>query len=280
MKIARTIAEMRALTSSITGPVGFVPTMGALHDGHLSLVRVARQRSSQVVMSIFVNPLQFGPHEDFDRYPRDEERDLKLAERDGVDVAFVPSVLEMYPDNRSTTVSVGGLGDVFEGSIRPGHFDGVATVVAKLFGVVTPDLAFFGQKDAQQVAVIRRMVADLSIPVEVVSCPTVREPDGLALSSRNIYLSEEERRAAPVLWRALQVGRSVYETSSNPAACEAAMTEELASEPLLEVDYAAAVDPATFGTPGPGTAPVLIVAGRIGRTRLIDNLPIEREGQS
>lgn len=279
MKIARTIAEMRDLTANSSRPLGFVATMGALHDGHLSLVRAAREQCHEVVMSIFVNPLQFGPSEDFDRYPRDEERDLKLAEREGVDIAFVPSVDEMYPGGRATSVSVSGVTDRYEGASRPGHFDGVATVVAKLFGIVGPDLAFFGQKDAQQVAVVRRMVTDLSIPVEVVGCPTIREPDGLAVSSRNAYLDDAERKAAPVIHRCLGAGRASLEDLGEPAAAESAMLEALRGEPLVRVEYAAAVDPASFGPPVPGGQVLLIVAATLGRTRLIDNLPIDVGGQ-
>ena len=273
MKVARTINELRDVLATAPHPIGFVPTMGALHDGHLSLVRAARQRCDTVVMSIFVNPLQFGPHEDFSRYPRSERDDLAAAENEKVDVVFMPSVDEMYPEGRATTVHVDGLADLYEGAIRPGHFDGVATVVTKLFAIVTPDEAFFGQKDAQQLAVIKRVVEDLSLPVEIVACPTIRERDGLALSSRNVYLSEEERRRATSLWRALRSGWDLLETSGAPSA-EKQMRATL-EDGLDAVDYAAVVDPSTFGSPGTGGPYLLIVAGRLGETRLIDNLLVE-----
>ena len=273
MRVARTIEELREVLAASPRPVGFVPTMGALHEGHLSLVRVARQRADTVVMSIFVNPLQFGPNEDLARYPRSEEEDLGAAEREKVDVVFMPSVEEMYPEGRSTTVHIDGITEVYEGAVRPGHFDGVATVVTKLFGIVQPDVAFFGQKDAQQLAVIRRVVEDLSIPIEVVACPTIREPDGLALSSRNVYLSDDERGRAASLWRALRAGWDLVETSGVPSA-EKQMRATL-EDGLDSVDYAAVVDPDTFGPPSPGGPYLLIVAGRLGETRLIDNLLVE-----
>ena len=255
--------------------IGFVPTMGYLHEGHLSLVRAARSTTDHVVLSIFVNPLQFLPGEDFQAYPRDEERDLKLAEREGVDVAFVPSVEEMYPEGRATTVTVSGITEAFEGAARPGHFDGVATVVATLFGIVSPDAAFFGQKDAQQLAVIRRMVADLSIPVDVVACPIVREHDGLALSSRNVYLSEDERPQAVALHRALTAGAEVASAGGTPEDVEGRMRETFAGFPLVAPEYAAVVDPDSFGPVTARGARLLIVAARRGKARLIDNLIVE-----
>ena len=255
-------------------PVGLVPTMGALHEGHLSLVRAARAQSRTVAMSIFVNPLQFGPGEDFDRYPRSEDDDLESAERAGVDVAFLPSVEEMYPDVRVTTVHVDGISDRFEGSVRPGHFDGVATVVAKLFGIVGPDLAYFGRKDAQQLAVVRRMVEDLSIPTDIVGCDTVRESDGLAMSSRNRYLSADQRERATSLWRALQAGAAAVADGESVTGVEGRMTEVLEAE-TDAVDYAALVNPDTFEPAEPGGPGLLIVAARLGSTRLIDNLLVE-----
>jgi len=248
--------------------------MGALHEGHLSLVRVARERCDTVVMSIFVNPLQFGPSEDFDRYPRSEQADLTAAEREKVDVVFLPSVEEMYPDGCSTVVQVSGVADGFEGAVRPGHFDGVATVVAKLFGIVQPDAAFFGQKDAQQVAVVRRMVVDLSMPIEVVACETVRENDGLAMSSRNAYLGPEDRSRATVLWQALQAGAAALNEGRDAADAESAMRGVLGPS-TDQVDYAAVVDPDTFGPPREGGPRLLVVAARVGETRLIDNLLVE-----
>lgn len=274
MKVVRTIAELRDELVAVATPIGFVPTMGALHEGHLSLVREARGRSETVVMSIFVNPLQFGPDEDFDRYPRGEDADLAAAEEAGVDLVFMPSVEEMFPSGRATTVHVDGVTDLFEGAIRPGHFDGVATVVAKLFGIVQPDAAFFGHKDAQQLAVVRRMVADLSLPIEIVGCPTVRETDGLALSSRNVYLGDDDRIRARSLWRALQAGAEELYRTDQIGRAEAAMRDGLEPE-TDEVDYASVVDPDTFGPPREGGRYLLIVAARVGGTRLIDNFLVE-----
>ena len=275
MKVTRTIEEVRSAVAASVGPVAFVPTMGALHEGHLSLVTSARERSGTVVMSIFVNPLQFGPGEDFERYPRSEKDDLDKAERAGVDVAFLPSVDEMYPDGRATTVHVGGITERFEGAVRPGHFDGVATVVGKLLGIVGPDVAFFGRKDAQQLAVVRRMVSDLSIPTEIVGCETVREADGLALSSRNRYLSDADRARATSLWRALQAGAAALERGEGRREVERLMGEmiEAGTDGL---DYAAVVNPDTFGAAEPGGPGLLIVAARLGQTRLIDNLLVEQ----
>jgi pantoate--beta-alanine ligase len=235
--------------------VGLVATMGALHNGHRALLRRARAECDEVVMSLFVNPAQFGPGEDFDRYPRDEVRDRAVAAEEGVDRVYAPTVAEMYPEGFSTTVSVGGLGTIFEGAHRPGHFDGVATVVLKLFNVVRPDVAYFGQKDAQQLAVIRRMTADLGLGVEIRAVETVREDDGLALSSRNAYLSPDERRRAATLHRAL-AGR-------DPGLVEG------------DVDYLAVVDADTFAEVEPRPGALVIGAARFGSTRLIDNIRIE-----
>jgi pantoate--beta-alanine ligase len=237
--------------------VGLVPTMGALHAGHRALLRRARGECDEVVMSLFVNPAQFGPGEDFGRYPRDEARDRAVAAEEGVDRVFAPTVGEMYPDGFSTTVSVGALGAVFEGVHRPGHFDGVATVVLKLFAVVRPDVAYFGQKDAQQVAVLRRMVRDLNVPLELRMLPTVRDEDGLALSSRNAYLSPAERRQALALPRALDAAR----TAADPVAAARAALNGLQAEyvELLRV----------------GDATLLTAAALIGTTRLIDNVILE-----
>ncbi len=258
--------------------------MGYLHDGHVSLMDAARATNDVVVTSIFVNPLQFAAHEDLDDYPRDLERDAALAEAAGVDVLFVPPVDEMYPQPVATTVSVGGVSEGFEGASRPTHFAGVATVVAKLFAIVGPCRAYFGEKDFQQLAVVRRMVADLSIPVEVVGCETVREPDGLAMSSRNAYLSDEERAAAPVVHRALRAGAAVVLAGeTDPAEVEAAMARVVAAEPLGTLDYVACVRAADLSRP---SAPLsgdlrLLAAVRFRTTRLIDNLGVTvpaREG--
>ena len=255
--------------------VGFAPTMGFFHRGHLSLMERARAERDVVAISIFVNPLQFGPGEDLAAYPRDLDRDLALAQGIDVDLAFVPSVEEMYPGGRpEVAVDPGPLGDRLEGASRPGHLRGMATVVAKLFNLLGPSAAYFGEKDAQQLAVIRRMVRDLSMPIDVVGCPTVREPDGLAMSSRNIYLSPEERRAATCLFQALEEARA----STDPSALRMAerITERIAAEPLAEPDYVAVVDDETFEDVDTMERPArVVVAARFGRARLIDNVLLQ-----
>ncbi|RSN03049.1 pantoate--beta-alanine ligase [Nonomuraea sp. WAC 01424] len=254
-----------------TGTVALVPTMGALHDGHRSLIRAARARADQVVVSIFVNPLQFAPNEDFSRYPRTFDADLEVCRAEGADVVFAPSAVDMYRPDRQVSVCSGEMGTIVEGASRPGHFDGVLTVVLKLFNLVHPDLAIFGQKDAQQLAVIRRMVADLDLPIEIVGAPTVREPDGLALSSRNRYLSAGERTVALALSRALRAGAAELTPSAIRATARAVLD---AAGPELDLDYLALVDPATFKEVGDSYAgsAVLAVAARVGTTRLIDNV--------
>jgi pantoate--beta-alanine ligase len=255
--------------------VGFVPTMGYLHAGHASLMAAARADTDVVVASIFVNPLQFGPAEDLDAYPRDLAGDSALAEAEGVDLLFVPSAAEMYPDGVvRTTVSVAEVSAPLEGRARPAHFAGVATVVAKLFAIVGPCHAYFGEKDFQQVAVIRQMVRDLSIPVTVVACPTVRDPDGLARSSRNAYLTEAERDAAPVVHAALLVGRLAIDAGERDASrVRALMADLIAAEPLAELDYAEVVDAATLQVVDPLAGELrLLAAVRFGRARLIDNV--------
>ena len=235
--------------------VGLVPTMGALHDGHRALLRQARAECDRVIMSLFVNPTQFGQGEDFDRYPRDEARDRAIAAEEGVDEVFAPSVQEMYPDGFDTAVEVGDVASRFEGAARPGHFRGVATVVLKLFSLTRPDAAYFGRKDAQQLAVIRRMVTDLALPVDVRAVDIVREPDGLAVSSRNVFLSPEQRTQAATLYRALR--------TRNPALCEG------------ELEYLAIVDPDTFVEVPERSGALVIGAARFGSTRLIDNIRVE-----
>jgi len=254
--------------------VGLVPTMGYLHDGHASLMRRAAADCDAVAASVFVNPLQFGPGEDLAAYPRDLDRDTRVAADSGVHYLFAPPTEEMYPDAVLTTVSVEGVSRGMEGEARPGHFSGVATVVAKLFAMAGACRAYFGEKDYQQLVVIRRMVRDLSFPVEVVGCSTVREADGLALSSRNVYLSPDERAAAPVLYRALEAGRgAVAAGEHDPGVVAAAMGDVVGAEPLARLDYAAAVDPVDLHVPASLEGEVrLLVAARIGRTRLIDNL--------
>lgn len=280
MIVTRRVQDLREALATARregAVVGFVPTMGALHEGHLSLVRAARAQSDVVVLSIFVNPLQFGPTEDLARYPRDEEGDLRRAEEEKVDIVFLPPVEEMYPPGSQVRVSAGALGTVLEGAHRPGHFDGVCTVVAKLFNLVEPDLSFFGQKDAQQVAVIRALVRDLSYRTRIVVCPTVRESNGLALSSRNAYLSPAGRAKAAVLYRALQEGAQVAEGSGSAAEVEGRMGEVL-DDPEVEVDYARVVRPVDFG-PWTGGPALLVVAAKVEGTRLIDNRPVETPPQ-
>ena len=273
MQVVRTRAELRALLAHAPRPVGLVPTMGWLHDGHVSLVERARADSATVVMSIFVNPRQFGEPRDFEQYPRNEARDLARAEAAGVDVVFAPGVDEVYPPGFDTLVSVGAIARPLEGAARPGHFDGVATVVAILFALVGAERAYFGLKDYQQVAVIRRMALDLALPTEVVPCPTVREPDGLAMSSRNTRLSADGRARATVLHRALEAGASrVRAGESSGDAVRAAMRAVLAAEPGAEPEYASAADPDTLAELDAidGRA-LLSLAVRIEDVRLIDN---------
>lgn len=253
--------------------IGLVPTMGFLHDGHLSLVRAARGECDVVVMSIFVNPKQFGPNEDFESYPRDMKRDLHLAREGGVDIVFTPDVSDVYPDGFQSEVIVRGLTEALCGASRPGHFDGVTTVVAKLFHMVGPDRTYFGQKDYQQAAVIQRMVTDLNMPLTVAVCPIVREPDGLAMSSRNAYLNSEERRAALVLSRALGVAESKIAAGERAGATlAAALRDVIAAERLARLEYVAVCDPQSLQPVGQLPSTVLVaLAVYIGCTRLIDN---------
>jgi len=248
--------------------IGLVPTMGALHAGHLSLVEAARAENDVVVVSVFVNPLQFGPGEDLDRYPRDWDRDLRALTEAEVDAVYRPSTEAMYPPGATTRVRVAEVSEPLEGVARPVHFEGVATVVTKLLTAVEPDRAYFGQKDAQQVAVVKRLVRDLDIGVDVRVVPTVRETDGLALSSRNAYLSPTERKAATALSAALREAAAAYASGERePSRLEAVLRRRLDAEPLVEVEYAELVDPATFRKPGT----LAVVAARVGKTRLIDN---------
>ena len=277
MEQAATIGALRAVLALAERPIGLVPTMGALHEGHLSLVRAARDDCATVVASIFVNPSQFAPGEDFERYPRNLEDDLAKLEREEVDYVFTPSVEEVYPPGFATTVSVAGPALPLEGEARPGHFDGVATVVAKLLLQSLPDRAYFGRKDAQQVAVVRRLVRDLDIPTEVVMLPTVREADGLALSSRNAYLTPEERAAAPVLFRALSAARDRFRAGQQRAAdLETGCRRMIEAEPFVAaIDYVAVVNADTMA-PWDGDGPCLLAAAiRIGSVRLIDNVVLD-----
>jgi len=248
--------------------IGLVPTMGALHAGHLSLVEAARRENDIVVASAFVNPIQFAPGEDFERYPRDPERDATLFAQAEVDAIYRPSTDAMYPDGASTRVRVSGVSEPLEGAARPGHFGGVATVVTKLFGAVDPDRAYFGQKDAQQVAVVKRLVRDLDLGVEIRVVPTVREADGLALSSRNVYLTPDERKAAVALNAGLRAAAQAYASGERrPDVLRARLVGRLEAEPLAQVEYAELVDPETFEAPGT----LAVLAVRFGKTRLIDN---------
>nr|WP_128913005.1 pantoate--beta-alanine ligase [Granulicella sibirica] len=282
MRIATTIAEMRAACRELrhargaNSILGLVPTMGAIHEGHLSLVREARRSCDVVTASIFVNPLQFGPTEDFSRYPRTFEADCRLLETAGVDLLFAPGVGEMIPANATTAVEVAGISDRLDGSSRPGHFRGVATIVSKLFHIVQPDTAFFGQKDAAQVAVLRAMVRDLDMPVSLVACPTVRDADGLALSSRNRYLTEDQRQRALTLAQALQsVEALVADGEVHANALRAAMHATLTSTPGVRLDYAEVVDPNTLEPLETITGQALIaIAAWVGETRLIDNTTV------
>ncbi len=276
MQVIETVAKLRQqiMADRAAGKrIGLVPTMGYLHAGHLSLVHAARRECDVVVMSIFVNPKQFGPQEDFATYPRDMERDLALAQEAGVDVIFAPPVEEVYPEGFHSEVIVHGLTASLCGASRPGHFDGVTTVVAKLFNMVAPDRAYFGQKDYQQVTVIQKMVADLNMPLTVVACPIVREDDGLAMSSRNAYLSAEERRAALVLSQALQVAAErVAAGERHGPRLAAAVRECIAAEPLARIDYVAVCDPHTLQAVEMCTGTIVVaLAVFIGATRLIDN---------
>ncbi len=276
LTVHRSPAAITPVTRALRGAgrkVALVPTMGALHEGHRELIRHARRAPGAVVtaVSIFVNPLQFGPSEDLDRYPRPLDADLEVCRAEGVELVFLPAVADMYPEGADTAVTPGALGDELEGVVRPGHFAGVLTVVAKLFHVVAPDLAFFGEKDYQQLTLIKKMVRDLNFPLAVVGVPTVREPDGLALSSRNVYLSATDRTRAATLQRALLAGAGV--SATGPDAVLSAAREVLAAEPALAVDYLELRDPDLGPTPPAGPAR-LLVAARIGGTRLIDNVPV------
>ncbi|MGE5083425.1 MAG: pantoate--beta-alanine ligase [Acidobacteriota bacterium] len=281
MKTLRTITEMRAASREARHSgkrLGFVPTMGALHQGHLSLVRAARQATDVVAASIFVNPTQFGPNEDLAKYPRSFERDCELLEKEGVEWLFAPSVEEMYPSGAVTWVLVEELSNKLDGRSRPGHFRGVTTVVSKLFHIVAPDLAFFGQKDAAQAAIIRRMVLDLNLPVEITVCPIVREPDGLAMSSRNAYLDPEQRRRALVLHRSLTRVQELIDQGEVSATVLASHgRKEFAAEPSVRLDYFEVVNPDTLDPiEDISNGALIAVAAYIGSTRLIDNLLVKR----
>jgi pantoate--beta-alanine ligase len=277
-EVLHTRADLRAALARVERPVGLIPTMGWLHEGHRTLMRRARAENATTIATIFVNPRQFNEAADYQRYPRNEARDLAICGEEGVDLVFAPDVDEVYPPGFDTTVAVGAVARPLEGAARPGHFEGVATVVAILFGLIGAERAYFGQKDAQQVLVIRQMARDLAIPTEVIAIPTVREPDGLALSSRNVHLSLEDRAAAPVLRRALLAGRARWEAGERSAdAIRAAMWEELTGEPRATPAYVSVADGRTLAEldrVADGEPALLSLAVRFGSTRLIDNEPL------
>jgi pantoate--beta-alanine ligase len=278
-RVLRTRDELRATLAGAERPVGLVPTMGWLHEGHRALMRRARDENATTVVTIFVNPRQFGDASDYTRYPRDTDADLAICEAEGMDLVWLPAVEEVYPPGFDTTVSVGAVAGPLEGAARPGHFDGVATVVATLFALVGAEQAYFGQKDAQQVMVISRMATDLALPTRVIPCPTVREPDGLALSSRNVHLSPAERAAAPVLYRALSAARDLYAAGEREGAVLRGVMEELlAAEPLARVEYVSCADGTTLRELDHVDGPALLsLAVQLGTTRLIDNLLLGTE---
>jgi pantoate--beta-alanine ligase len=276
MKVVEKIDEMRQIRKKMAGSVGFVPTMGFLHEGHISLVKRAKDENLATVVSIFVNPTQFGPKEDYKHYPRNTKRDLAMLEP-LTDVVFMPSPEEMYPEKYDSWVEVKGITEVLEGSIRPGHFKGVTTIVNKLFNIVEPNKSYFGQKDAQQVAVIKKMVNDLNMNLEVVVCPTIRENDGLAMSSRNTYLTAEQRRAAVVLYRALSLARELLaQGEKDSGVIRREMTEFIEKEPLATNEYVSIADNETLKEIHRMKLPALVsMAVKIGKTRLIDNIVLE-----
>jgi len=277
MKVIEAIDGMKRLRQQLAEPLGFVPTMGYFHEGHLALVRQARAENPSVVVSIFVNPTQFGPQEDFNSYPRDTQRDLALLEKEQVDIVFMPSVAEMYPPQFSSWVEVGKITEKLEGASRPGHFRGVTTVVAKLFNIVQPTKAYFGQKDAQQLVVIKKMVTDLNMNLEIVAVPTVREPDGLAMSSRNTYLNPEERKVATVLYQALGLAQKLWsEGKRDNQTIRTQMIILISKEPLATIEYISIANPETLEELEPfgsvNSPAIVSLAVRIGSTRLIDNV--------
>lgn len=275
METVTTIADLRARRARLPSPVGLVPTMGYLHAGHCALIARARAECASVIVTVFVNPTQFGPHEDYARYPRDLARDQRLAAEAGADLLFAPSVEEMYPPGFATFVEVGPPALRWEGERRPGHFRGVATIVTKLFALTQPDRAYFGEKDYQQLLVVRRLVADLNLPVTIVGCPTVREPDGLALSSRNVYLRPEERPRAAALYRALQTAQALLAAGERRGAVLVDQMAAVIAADGLDLDYAAVVDPETLEPLDLVTGPArALIAARLGGVRLIDNLAL------
>ncbi len=277
MKITETIEEMRKTRQKLDEPVGFVPTMGYLHEGHMSLVKRTRKESKSVVASIFVNPTQFGPGEDFKTYPRDIPRDLAMLEKENVDIVFMPSATEMYPPHFDSWVEVGEISRKLEGNSRPTHFRGVTTIVAKLFNIVEPTKAYFGQKDAQQLIVIKKMVTDLNMNLEIVACLTIREPDGLAMSSRNTYLNTEERKQAVILYQSLNMAHELWTQGEKDANhIRQKITNLIEQQPLANIDYVSIASNETLEELDRIEPPVLVsMAVRFGKTRLIDNIVLE-----
>ncbi len=277
MKVVEKISEMRQLRQQLARPVGFVPTMGYLHEGHLALVREARAENSSVVASIFVNPTQFGPQEDYEKYPRNHVLDLSILEKEKTDIVFMPSVREMYPERFNSWVEVSKVTERLEGTTRPTHFRGVTTVVAKLFNIVEPARAYFGQKDAQQLLVIEKVVADLNMNLEIIAVPTVRVPDGLAMSSRNIHLNPQQRRASLVLYRALSLAQKLWSQGEKDAErIRQEMIALIKKEPLAAVDYVSIADTETLDELDTVKSPALVsLAVTFGKTRLIDNVVLE-----
>ncbi len=278
MRVIHTNQDMKNVCRSVERPLGLVPTMGALHEGHLALVRLAKQENRTLAATIFVNPTQFGPREDLQKYPRDLEKDLDLLRNEGTDLVYVPDVEEVYPPGFDSWVDVGGLGDKLEGAHRPGHFRGVATVVAKLFNLIQPDRAYFGQKDGQQTAIVRKMVKDLDFRLDIVVVPTVRDSDGLALSSRNVYLTPEQRRAAPVIYRALCAASRLWgDGVRNGDRLRAEVLDTLQQEPLLDgINYVSVADAETLEELEQVQGRAMVsVAVRLGNTRLIDNVILD-----
>lgn len=281
MRVVSTVAEVRAIVATARRAgqtIGFVPTMGALHAGHVSLIDASRAENRFTVVSIYVNPTQFGPREDFSKYPRPIEADTAACKKSGVDLVFVPEQVEIYPSGDQTRVRPGRLAEALCGPFRPGHFEGVCTVVARLFNIVQPDAAYFGQKDAQQLAIIRRMTIDLRLPLEIVACPTMREPDGLAMSSRNAYLSAEERKRSLCLYRSLCVARDALAAGDRALGkIIARMQSVIAAAGNVQIDYLSMVDPDTLEDFGKSGAKRVLIAGaiRLGSTRLIDNLLVD-----
>ena len=274
MKIIKTISEMQELRKTLTEPVGFVATMGYLHEGHISLVRRAKEENASVIVSIFVNPTQFGPNEDYGNYPCDIDGDLEILKEEGVDVIFAPEADEIYPKDFNSRVEVIGITQKLEGNCRPGHFRGVTTIVNKLFNIAAPNRAYFGQKDAQQAIVINKMVKDLNMNLEIITCPTIREPDGLAMSSRNVYLRAEDRQSATVLYRALMLAKDMYEQGErNAETIRWEMVRLIKTEEMARIDYVSVADPVTLDELDEISGKALVsLAVKLYKTRLIDNV--------